>query len=236
MAAGAALGFAGGTGLLPLAALSAVMDAVNHRFRALLPMFAVLLAPYAIVGIGVAMFDPLTRAVSASPTLRLVQAPFAGWIGEQGWAVSLSTFWKSVSERGGMTRYDGWVDAHLDAPALATIILVLVVLFLLKLSSVKSANAESAFASCIGVLLLISFAAQPSYWLLVVPVAILSSRPVWILFALFSPVLYLAGAKAGDVNWIVYAVSYVMPLLVWLGASLGKEKKRSPFDYRESYR
>lgn len=236
MAAGAALGFAGGTSLLPLAALSAVMDAVNHRFRALLPMLAVLLAPYAIVGIGVAMFDPLTRAVSASPTLRLVQAPFAGWIGDQGWAVSLSTFWKSVSQRAGMTQYDGWVDAHLDAPALATIILVLVVVFILKMSSVKSANAESAFASCIGVLLLISFAAQPSYWLLVVPVAILSSRPVWILFALFSPVLYLAGAKTGDVNWIVYAVSYVMPLLVWLGASLGKEKKRSPFDYRESYR
>ncbi|MGK2855694.1 MAG: protein kinase domain-containing protein [Thermoanaerobaculia bacterium] len=236
IAAGAVLGFAGGTSLLPLAALSAVMDALNHRVRALLPMAAVLLAPYAIVGIGVALFDPLTRAVSASPTLRLIQSPLASWIDGQGWAVSLSTFWKSVSGRLGMNKYDGWVEVHLNAPALATIILVLLVMFILKMASVKSANAESAFASCIGVLLLISFAAQPSWWLLVVPVAILSSRPVWILFALFSPTLYLAGAKTGDVNWIVYGVSYIMPLLVWLGASLGKEKKRSAFDYRESYR
>lgn len=236
MAAGAALGFAGGTSLLPLAALSAVMDAVNHRFRALLPMVIVLFAPYAIVGTGVALFDPLTRAVSTSPTLRLLQDLLSELVIGKGWAISLSNFWKSVSGRLGMSQYDAWVETHLNAPALAAIILVLVAMVILKLSSVKSANAESAFASCIGVLLLISFAAQPSYWLLVVPVAILSSRPIWILFALFSPTLYLAGAKTGDVNWIVYAVSYVMPLLVWLGASLGKEKKRSPFDYRESYR
>jgi hypothetical protein len=236
MAAGVALGFAGGTSLLPLAALSALMDAVNHRLRTLLPMVAVLLAPYAIVGIGVALFDPLTRAVQGSPTLRLVQDPLAAFVAEQGWAVSLSNFWKSLSGRIGMSKYDGWVEAHLNAPALATILIVLVVMVILKLASVKSANAESAFSSCIGVLLLISFAAQPSWWLLVVPVAILSSRPVWILFALFSPTLYLAGAKTGDVNWIVYGVSYIMPLLVWFGASLGKEKKRSAFDYRESYR
>ena len=212
------------------------MDAVNHRFRALLPMVVVLFAPYAIVGTGVALFDPLTRAVSTSPTLRLLQNLLSELVTSKGWAVSLSNFWKSLSGRLDMSKYDGWVETHLNAPALAAIILVLVAMVILKVASVKSANAESAFASCIGVLLLISFAAQPSYWLLVVPVAILSSRPVWILFALFSPTLYLAGARTGDVNWIVYAVSYVMPLLVWLGASLGKEKKRSPFDYRESYR
>jgi len=27
-----------------------------------------------------------------------------------------------------------------------------------------------------------------------------------------------------------------MPLLFWLGVSLGKDKQRSAFDYRESYR
>jgi len=102
---------------------------------------------------------------------------------------------------------------------------------------VKCANAEGALACCFGVVLPASFAALPSYWLLVVPVATLSNRPVWTLFALFSPALYLASGGTGDVNWLVYGVSYVMPLLFWLGTRLGKGKEdRSAFDYRESYR
>jgi hypothetical protein len=236
MAAGAVLGFAGGTSLLPLAALSATMDALNHRLRALVPMFAVLFMPYAIVGIGEALFDPLTRAVQSSPTLRLVQDPVGQWVEGQGWAVALSGIWKNVSPRVAGGAYDEWVSAHLTSQTLATLLLVLVVLIVLKMASVKSANAEGAFASCIGVLLLISFAAQPSWWLLVVPVAILSNRPVWMLFALFSPTLYLASSGSADVNWLVYGVSYVMPLLFWLGTRLGKKEDRSAFDYRESYR
>jgi hypothetical protein len=200
-------------------------------------MFVVLFSPYLIVGIGEALFDPLTRAVQASPTFRLVQGPIGAWVESQGWAVALSGVWKNVSPRIAGGAYGEWVSAHITSQTLATLLLVLITLFILKMASVKSANAEGAFASCIGVLLLLSFAAQPSYWLLVVPVAILSNRPVWTLFALFSPTLYLASGGTGDVNWLVYGVSYVMPLLFWFGTRIGKGKDdRSAFDYRESYR
>ena len=53
------------------------------------------------------------------------------------------------------------------------------------------------------------------------------------LFALFSPALYLASAGAGDVNWLVYGITYIMPLLALIGTKLSnKEEGHSAFDYR----
>lgn len=233
VSSGSMLGLAAGTSLFPVATLPALTQAVNSRLRTLAGFLALVLVPYLFVGFGPALFDPLSRAVAQSPTLSLAQRELASVIERTDFAPKFAAGWKDFSPRIGMERYDEWVAKHLDGPALAGIGIALAVLVLLAIVAKRSKSNETAFANSIGLALVVSFAVDPWYWLLVVPFALMSNKPLWVLFALFSPALYLAAARSGEVNWLVYGIAYVMPLLALLGTKLSnKEEGKSAFDYR----
>jgi hypothetical protein len=233
VSSGALLGLAAGTTLLPVAALPALTQAVKSRIKVVAGFLAIVLVPYLFVGFGAALFDPLTRAVGKSPTLSLAQRALSSVIETTDFTTKFANGWKDLSARLGLERLDTWVADHMTGPALAGIGIAIVVLVVLSIVAGRSRTNETAFANCIGLALVLSFAVNPWYWLLVVPFALMSNRPVWVLFALFSPALYLASARSGEVNWLVYGISYIMPVLALIGTKLSRgEEGRSAFDYR----
>jgi hypothetical protein len=227
------LGLAAGTTLLPVAALPALTQAVKSRIKVVAGFLAIVLVPYLFVGFGAALFDPLTRAVGKSPTLSLAQRALSSVIETTDFTTKFANGWKDLSARLGLERFDTWVADHMTGPALAGIGIAIVVLVVLSIVAGRSRTNETAFANCIGLALVLSFAVNPWYWLLVVPFALMSNRPVWVLFALFSPALYLASARSGEVNWLVYGISYIMPVLALIGTKISRnEEGKSAFDYR----
>jgi hypothetical protein len=230
LGSGALSGLSAGTSLVPFAAIPALMYVVEARLRVALVFLAVALAPYFFVGFGPALVDPLSRVVASSPSLGVIQRELALRFDQRGQSEKATEAAISLGNRLGIDQTNEWVATHLGSAALAAIAIAAVLLVILLLVARGSRTRETAAANCVGVALVLS-CASPVSWLFVVPFAILSNRPFWLLFAIFSPVVYLAGSPGGEVNWLVQSLAYALPLLAFAGVKMAwKEPATSPLD------
>jgi serine/threonine protein kinase len=229
----ALLGMSAGTSLVPAAALPALVYAVSGKTRTVVLTFlGVFLVPFLFVGFGAALLDPMTRAAAQSPTLGFAQREIALTFDNRGATTRFANIATALGERMGIDDSGEWVAAHLGAPTLATLAIGTIMLLALVLVARFSTTKETGFTNCLGVALVASFA-SPWSWLFIVPFALLSNRPAWLLFAICSPVLYLAGTRGGEVNWLVHGIAYALPLLLFGAMRLTwKDGRQTLFDHR----
>ncbi|MDX1584119.1 MAG: hypothetical protein R3338_11020, partial [Thermoanaerobaculia bacterium] len=100
-----------------------------------------------------------------------------------------------------------------NAADMATTFVGVIFLAILIVVTKRSSGPDGAVANCLGVFFLLTALFTPAGWLLLAPFAIAARQPLWILYALVTPLAYLFPEEG--TSWMLLATLYLLPLIVW---------------------
>ncbi len=128
-------------------------------------------------------------------------------------AAHLKDLWTFVKDPLHLEGFAPVVYRHLYSDFLARGILFVILVVASILVARRSRELVTAIQDLIGVALLCSPAIHPWYWLVILPLALLRPRRIWLALALASPVSYLLYAQP-SLEPAVFFLAYGLPALV----------------------
>ncbi|HEX2835949.1 MAG TPA: hypothetical protein VHW00_23285 [Thermoanaerobaculia bacterium] len=210
---GAALAFAGGLKVIPLAAFPVLARNANRRSAlAFLATFTLPILPFLGKPIMPGFREYATRWIFNAPAYDLVRAIVSHIPTKEIWTRHPLRFqWLSDFV------YQRLYDDFLTRAVLVTV-------------AVGGILLARRVTTAVGILLLCSPAIHPWYWLTLVPSALVERSRGWLLVALCAPASYLL--YAGESPLAVYALCYLTPLLLSGSASSAAARLRAAIRFR----
>jgi serine/threonine protein kinase len=211
-----------GTSVFALPALPALWGTADRLLRTILFTFLAAAAPFLLFKtegriaerLREFMFEPALSGLGLTwLTERIADARLAESIAENAETVA----WAPLANAMG----------SFTAENMATASVAALILLLLVLVTKRSTGPDAAVANCLGVFFLLTALFSPAGWLLLVPFAIIARQPLWLLYALITPVAYLL-PEVGE-GWMILLTLYLLPPVIWL-LFRGDDKEVHLFD------
>lgn len=205
---GALAGIAVGTGFLALPALPAIWGSSERMLRSIAATLLAAVLPLAIFATGGRLAERL-RDLLFGPELsglglvwlteRIDQARIAEGFAANADAIAwepLAHFVRNISA------------ADLAATSVASLFLIALIVV-----TKRSSGPDAAVSNCLAVFFLLTAMFWPAGWILLLPFAFAARQPLWILYALVTPLAYLL--PADGVSWALLIALYALPLIAW---------------------
>lgn len=218
---GILLGIAVGSTFYSLFAIPSALRASMASIGMFIGAFLGFFLPAYYFGLSNAWLGRIAYNEFDSTPMQLVYQTILGVVEDNGMAMGLRARWQSLT-----ASMPGQSLAESIANSITTNSITMALLIALfatiTISIAKhSRDFDSGAANGIGTALLLT-AAAPWYWLLVIPFAIAANRSVWLLYALFSPIVFLTINSGGAPAWFAWGGFYLIPASIALGLRLQK--------------
>lgn len=197
---------AAGFNILSVAAVPMVFGAAWRIFVFIGGAIVAAIVPIAMFRSTAAWMQPFADLTARSPLL----GGLVSWLqsaAERSEAARVTNEMLALVER----RIGSTIGDVTDR-GLAISAAMLVVVGAITVVAQRAREAESGIANALGIATLLAMAVNPALWIVVVPFALAANREIWLALALFSPIVLLS--SGGEMNWIAYGASLVIPLLL----------------------
>ena len=223
-----AVALATGTTIFAGAAVPAVLEGAGRFLKMIVVLGATLVLGALFFGFQGGITTPLRIFGEESPQILFLRGALAERFEATGVVDSIRNTWASVAGE----KFPAILE-RMTSESLAGAVLVVLLFVLAAVVARWTFTFERGMTNAVGVIVVFFLLVQPWYWLTIAPVAILASQPLWIFIALFSPLLYLSGVKAGAF-WLIYGIAYGVPIVLAAGQRIRKpdgETQRPLFDF-----
>ncbi len=212
---------ASGVTISAIAGLPVLYGAAWHVIVWLGAAAVTLVVPKIILPSVTGWTTSLSSLASSSPVLSFLNGRVASLLTEWGVIDVMNAFSKAVTTRAGTA-------ARVASPeVLATLIIVVAIFVAISVIAARAETLEAAMADGLGLFLILTMTRETALWMLVAPFAIASSRRLWLLVVICSPLLMFATGDARSAL-PVWAMSLGIPLAGFIALKLQKEPAPQP--------
>lgn len=218
---GILLGIAVGSTFYSLFAIPSALRASMASIGMFIGAFLGFFLPAYYFGLSNAWLGRIAYNEFDSTPIQLIHQTMLSVVQDNGIASGLRERWLSLTASMPGHSVAESVANSITANSLTMAILIALFATITISIAKHSRDFDSGAANAIGASLLLT-AAAPWYWLLVIPFAIAANRSVWILYAIFSPVVFLTINSGGAPAWFAWGAFYLIPASIALGLRLQK--------------
>lgn len=198
-----------GTSFLALPALPALWGTAEKMMRMIAVTLVAAIVPLAIFATGGRMAARL-RDLLFGPELSGLGLV---WLTDR---IERARLAESIARNGEQIVWQPLANAlgRVTPSGLAAVLVAALFLVVLIIITKRSSGPDAAVANCLGFFFLVAALFSPAGWILLVPFAIAARQPLWIMYALITPLTYLLPSEG--TSWMLLATMYALPPIAWL--------------------
>jgi hypothetical protein len=206
---------AAGVTITAISALPVLYGAAWYMVVFLASAATTLVVPKIILPSVTGWTTSLSTLSATSPVLAFLNGRVASLLAEWGVIDFLNAISKAITTRAGTA------PRIVSGEVLATLIIVVALFVAISVIAARAETLEAAMADGLALFLIVTMTRDAALWMLVAPFAIISTRRLWLLVAICSPLLMLQSTDARS-SLILWSISVGIPLVLFIVMKLQK--------------